>query len=185
MTRSNAGDGRVWAFGYGSLMWDGWEARLSCLDKLVATLPGYRRAFNKLSQRNWGTKAAPCPTLNLLPDPTATCRGMAFAFPAASKDGLLAYLGEREGKNFALQPLPIHIASGETVEAFVPLYTGKNLCGELSFDERVRMILSAQGTDGTGINYVFGIASKLEEMGIVDPAVKELQAALTAWAARV
>lgn len=180
MTKSTARDGRVWAFGYGSLMWDAWEARLGCLDKLVATLPGYRRAFNKLSQRNWGTKAAPCPTLNLQADPTATCRGMAFAFPAASKDELLAYLGEREGKNFALQPLPIHLASSETVEAFVPLYTGKNLCGELSFDERVRMIRSAQGTDGTGINYVFGTASKLEELGIVDPAVKELQAALTA-----
>lgn len=90
MTKCTVGDRRVWAFGYGSLMWDGWEARLSCLDKLVATLPGYRRAFNKLSQRNWGTKAAPCPTLNLQADPTATCRGMAFAFPAASKDELLA-----------------------------------------------------------------------------------------------
>lgn len=179
-TEGAAGKGRAWAFGYGSLMWDGWESRLGCLDRLVATLPGYRRAFNKLSRINWGTKAAPCPTLNLQADPTATCQGMAFAFPAASKEELLAYLGEREGKNFALQPLPIRLGSGATVEAFVPLYTGKNLCGELSLIERVRMIRSAQGRDGTGINYVLGIAAKLDQLGIVDPAVRELQAAVKA-----
>jgi cation transport regulator ChaC len=55
----------MWIFGYGSLMWDGWESEFACQERAMATLSGYRRAFNKLSVANWGTKDAPCPTLKL------------------------------------------------------------------------------------------------------------------------
>ena len=175
---TTAAEKRVWVFGYGSLIWDGWEVERGCVGREVATLPGYRRSFNKLSQRNWGTKRAPCPTLNLQADRSASCQGMAFAFPTARRNELLAYLNEREGRNFALHPLFISLHGGAGVEAFVPLYTGKNLCGDMSLDERVRMIRSARGTDGAGIDYVLGLAEKLDELGIVDPAVRELQATL-------
>ena len=65
----------MWIFGYGSLMWDGWESEFVCQERATATLPGYRRAFNKLSVANWGTKEAPCPTLNLHEDRDASCQG--------------------------------------------------------------------------------------------------------------
>ena len=39
----------MWIFGYGSLMFDGWEAACGCVDRKCAELPGYRRAFNKKS----------------------------------------------------------------------------------------------------------------------------------------
>ena len=180
MTQTMTAEERVWVFGYGSLIWDGWEGERGCVEREVATLRGYCRSFNKLSQRNWGTQRAPCPTLNLQADPSASCQGMAFAFPPARKNELLAYLNEREGRNFALRPLLIRLHSGADVEAFVALYTGKNLCGDISFDERVRMIRSAHGTEGAGIDYVLGLAEKLDRIGIVDPAVRELQAALSA-----
>ena len=38
----------MWIFGYGSLMWDGWESEFVCQERAMATLSGYRRAFNKL-----------------------------------------------------------------------------------------------------------------------------------------
>lgn len=39
----------MWVFGYGSLMWDGWEQEFGCLRRCVAVLKGYRRTFNKAS----------------------------------------------------------------------------------------------------------------------------------------
>jgi cation transport protein ChaC len=42
----------MWVFGYGSLIWDGWENSYGCLRKCVAVLNGYRRTFNKASTKN-------------------------------------------------------------------------------------------------------------------------------------
>lgn len=46
----------MWVFGYGSLIWGGWENSFDCRQRVSAELPGFRRAFNKPSVRNWGGK---------------------------------------------------------------------------------------------------------------------------------
>ena len=51
----------MWIFGYGSLMWDGWEATFDCKRKERAVLKGYARSFTKASVKNWGSKTAPGP----------------------------------------------------------------------------------------------------------------------------
>ena len=73
MPESSTTPVNFWVFGYGSLMWDPWEEPFACVKRSVATLPGYRRCFNKLSEKNWGTRNNPCPTLNLHEDPSASC----------------------------------------------------------------------------------------------------------------
>lgn len=168
----------MWIFGYGSLMWDGWESEFVCQERAMATLSGYRRAFNKLSVANWGTKEAPCPTLNLQADREASCQGMAFAFAAVDKDAVLASLQKREGKSFVLTPLSVRLDDGMQVEAYAPLYNGRNLRSDLELDDRVRMVLTARGTSGSGIDYVKGIAESLDALGIDDPAVHSLRDAL-------
>jgi cation transport protein ChaC len=42
----------TWIFGYGSLMWDGWEEKFGCEERQVAELPGHVRTFNKASVKN-------------------------------------------------------------------------------------------------------------------------------------
>jgi cation transport protein ChaC len=167
----------LWVFGYGSLMWDDWEKPFGCRNRTVATLPGYRRSFSKLSVANWGTKAAPCPTLNLQADASASCKGMAFAFPASNSATVLAYLGKREG-GFEIKPLRVRIDDGTEIQAFVPLYFGKNLRTDLSVEQQVSMIRAARGTSGPGAAYVQGIAAQLKALGIDDPAVRDLWSAL-------
>ena len=93
----------MWVFGYGSLMWDGWEAEFGCTRREQATLAGFRRDFNKSSVRNWGSEDTLCPTLGLDPDDGAECAGLAFEFPDSMCDRLCKWLLDREGSSFSLE----------------------------------------------------------------------------------
>ncbi|MFZ5493351.1 MAG: gamma-glutamylcyclotransferase [Pseudomonadota bacterium] len=164
----------MWVFGYGSLMWDNWETNHGCIRRVVADLPGYRRRFNKASVRNWGTKAAPCPTLNLSQFDTGVCRGIAFQFPDAQKMKVLSYLEEREGKAFPLHEVVVWLEGQSEVSALVPLYNGTNVIEGNTPEELAAMVLAASGTCGTCLFYVNGIADKLSALGMNDRAVSDL-----------
>src|ERR1700730_4305517 len=97
----------MWVFGYGSLMWDGWEAAYNCVRREPAELAGYCRTFNKASTRNWGTKACPGATLNLTKAEGKVCCGIAFRFPEKSRDVVVTELRKREGSAFDLRELSI------------------------------------------------------------------------------
>ena len=171
-------DLNMWVFGYGSLMGDGWEAGHDCIRRTRAELRGYQRAFNKASVRNWGTKAQPCPTLNIVESKSATCRGIAFEFPEPKAQEIRDYLIEREGKAFALRLLPIFLDDGGAAVAIVPVYEGKNIIAARDHQVLEQMICGARGTDGSGIEYVQRVASELERAGIDDPVVAELAATI-------
>jgi cation transport protein ChaC len=164
----------MWVFAYGSLMWDGWESDRGCMRRALADLQGYQRIFNKASVRNWGTNADPCPTLNLERVASGKCRGAAFEFPNDRADEIRAYLEKREGKGFELHTLTLSFDDGSRVEAFVPIYDGKNVLAIRGVSELVRMIVSANGTNGSGIDYVRGVTLELARAGIDDPVVTEL-----------
>jgi glutathione-specific gamma-glutamylcyclotransferase len=168
----------MWVFGYGSLMWDGWEATRRCVRRTRADLSGYRRVFNKASVRNWGTKEFPGPTLNLIESDSAHCQGMAFEFHDECEHKIATYLAKREGRGFSLRPLPVHLEAEGEIAALVPVYEGNNLIHADSVEQIADMVLRASGKDGKCINYVKGIAEKLHHLGVDDPAVNELWQAL-------
>ena len=76
----------MWVFGYGSLMWDGWETKHGCTRKERASLPGYERDFNKASIENWGSREHPGPTLGLRADAAGKCEGLAFQVPDGKRE---------------------------------------------------------------------------------------------------
>jgi cation transport protein ChaC len=167
----------VWVFGYGSLMWDGWEVDRGCLARVPAELRGFARAFNKLSIRNWGTRRDPGPTLNLVAS-NASCRGIAFEFAEACRADIVTYLAGREGKNFNLSEHLIVLAGGSTATALVPLYRGPNVMPTTGISEIVAMALRARGVSGSCADYIKAVADHLRKLGIDDPAVTDLSAAL-------
>jgi glutathione-specific gamma-glutamylcyclotransferase len=167
----------MWIFGYGSLMWDGWEKDRGCLRRTTAELRGYARIFNKLSVYNWGTKADPGPTLNLVAS-AASCRGIAFEFGEASRADIVAYLAKREGDGFALKELPVTLDGDEVVTALMPLYQGRNVLKPTGASEIAAMALKAKGKSGSCADYIEGVAEHLRKMGIDDPAVADLREAL-------
>lgn len=162
----------MWIFGYGSLMWGGWEAEFACEQRATARLHGYRRIFNKASVKNWGTPECPCPTLNLVADPLASCVGMAFQFPERRVADVKSYLAKREGRYFPLVERKITVDDMQ-VMASTSLYNGTALdTGAAS--EMLAAIQRTGGTSGLCRDYVAQVYTELGRLGIDDPTVTEL-----------
>ncbi len=161
----------MWVFGYGSLMWDGWETQRSCTRRVLADLLGYCRVFNKASVKNWGTKDTPCPTLNLSKVDSGVCRGVAFEFADNHKEELLSYLTAREGS--APREMSIRLEGNTEVSALVPFYEGKNLIVGKPIAGIASLVTAAEGCHDTCLAYVKGIVEKLTELRIDDSVVTE------------
>lgn len=161
----------MWVFGYGSLVWDGWEHSHGCIRRKVASLRGYRRSFNKASTVNWGTKQHPGPTLNILPSDRGRCRGIAFEFPDDRAKAVMDYLKTREGPGFELEIATLRLSICSRVKAFVPIYRGKNVFARSTVEELAEMALFASGKDGSCVDYVFNLERGLAESGIRDSVV--------------
>jgi glutathione-specific gamma-glutamylcyclotransferase len=165
----------MWVFGYGSLMWDGWERTFGGLRVDRAVLVGYRRSFNKKSVENWGTSAAPAPTLGLEPDRNANCIGTAFEFLDDQRTGIEDELRDREGKSFELPELPVRLPDGREVHAVTPVNdrSKRTYIGRIPIAQRASMAKSATGTCGTCLDYVRNIHNKLQSLGIADTDVEQ------------
>jgi glutathione-specific gamma-glutamylcyclotransferase len=159
----------MWIFGYGSLMWDGWQTKHACNRSMLANLHGYSRAFNKASVRNWGTKNKPGPTLNLQRAEHQSCRGIAFEFVDHQRRALTDLPTEREG--CTPLDLTIRLDNGAEVVASVNVYAGRNIIKSRTIDDIASMIVKARGEKGSCVSYVKSIAEELHEMGIEDPIV--------------
>ncbi len=170
----------MWVFGYGSLMWDGWEQAFDGEKVEGAVLEGYRRAFNKKSIANWGTEARPCPTLGLEAEAGATCTGAAFRFSAERAGAVWAYLREREGPSFALEVHDVRLPDGTIVAAYVAVNdpSAASYIGDKSPEAIAAMIGDAHGERGACFEYLENIRAKLQALSIEDPAVEALWAAV-------
>jgi cation transport protein ChaC len=164
----------MWIFGYGSLMFDGWEAACGCTDRKWADLPGYRRSFNKKSVESRGTREAPGLTLNLVRAAGDVCRGIAFAFEDDdSAPEILLDLQKRE----ACKPraLAVHLEDGRTVTAQVSIYEGRNLIADsMPLADKAAMVAKAAGIRGSNFDYVRDTYEGLNGVGVDDPAVTTL-----------
>lgn len=165
----------MWVFGYGSLMWDGWEQAVGGQRLDGAVLPDYRRSFNKKSTRNWGTPAAPGPTLGLERSEGRSCIGTAFAFSDDQRLAIEDLLRQREGPSFALSELPVRLPGGREVQAITPVNNRRRrtYIGNAQVAERAAMARTARGENGDCSGYVRRIRDKLRELQIADPDVEE------------
>ena len=168
----------MWVFGYGSLMWDGWEESFNGTRVEGAVLEGYRRAFNKKSVENWGTRDCPCPTLGLEEAPAATCTGVAFRFAEAKRDAVWSYLRNREGPSFDLETAPVHLPDAPTVSALVAINnpSAASYIGDRARPAIAAMVEGAEGQSGDCIEYLKNTRAKLRALLIDDEAVEQLWA---------
>jgi glutathione-specific gamma-glutamylcyclotransferase len=168
----------MWIFGYGSLMFDGWEAACGCIDRKWADLPGYRRSFNKKSVESRGTREVPGLTLNLGRAAGHVCRGIAFAFEDDDRyRKILMDLQKREACNPLA--LAVQLEDGQVVTAQVFIYEGRNLIDDsMPLADKAEMVAKAAGMRGSDFEYVRDTYEGLKSVGVNDPAVTALWGAV-------
>jgi len=156
-------------------MWDGWERPFGGTRVDGAVLVGYRRSFNKKSVENWGTSAAPGPTLGLEPAHDADCTGTAFEFPEEQRAAVGTLLRGREGASFTLDDLPVRLPEGREIRAVTPVNdrTNSTYVGNIPIAQRADIAKTARGTSGACADYVRSIHEKLTSLGIEDADVEE------------
>ncbi|MFC3695354.1 gamma-glutamylcyclotransferase [Chenggangzhangella methanolivorans] len=168
----------LWVFAYGSLMWrPGFEAA----ERSCATVDGYHRALCIESHRHRGTPERPGLVLGL--DEGGSCCGVAFRVEAARVADTLAYLRERElvTRVYLETMLPAKLQDGRTVEAvaYVVDRDHPQYVGLLSPEETLERVAGSVGLAGPNPDYVVNTARELDRLGVGDPTLSWLAAALT------
>ena len=162
-----------WVFGYGSLMWNPGFAHI---DRKAAGLEGYHRAFCIYSHHYRGTPERPGLVLGL--DAGGRCDGVAFRIEAAARDGVIAYLNERELTGYAYRPavvdLTLEDGSPVTAYTFVTDPGHPQYAGDLGPERSAEMIMSAAGNSGLNRDYLMNTLDQLEAHGFREPALHDL-----------
>ncbi len=166
------GQGDIWVFGYGSLIWrpefDHAEAR-------GAVLRGYHRSLCLWSRINRGTPEQPGLVLGL--DRGGSCKGMAYRLRADEIPEIFPRLWEREMPSGAYVPrwLSCYTPHGPVQAlAFVMDRNSPGYAGRLPTPEVLRIVRQGVGRYGNCVEYVAETAKALREHGIVDHRLEAL-----------
>jgi glutathione-specific gamma-glutamylcyclotransferase len=167
------GSDGVWVFAYGSLMWN---PTIHFLERRPATVEGWHRAFCLGVQAGRGSPENPGLMLGL--QPGGTCDGEAFLIAEPVMEHELSLLWRREmiadgyiPSWVRLEHEGVHFADAI---AFTINPQGPNYCGNLSEDEVVRRLATAEGGLGTAAEYLFRTRDGLRLLDMADPVVERL-----------
>jgi cation transport protein ChaC len=167
----------LWVFGYGSLMW---RPGFPFAERRPARLHGYHRSLCVLSHVHRGTPEKPGLVLGL--DRGGRCHGVAFRVLAQEADATIAYLREREQVTsvYVERRLPVRLDDGREVQALAYAVDRRHrqYAGRLPPEELLRYVSQGQGISGANPDYVRSTYEHLLEMGVRDPILAELVAAL-------
>lgn len=169
--------GRLWVFGYGSLMW---RPGFPHDEVVPATLQGAHRALCVYSVVHRGTRRRPGLVLGL--NAGGRCQGLAFRVEAGFERQTRAYLKAREQVTRvyreAIRPVELTDGSGRQVRAlcflvdrFHPQYAGA-----LPIHHQVPLVREGRGRSGHNLEYLFNTLRHLDEIGIEDKPLKRLGA---------
>ena len=172
--------GDFWVFGYGSLMWmPGFEY----LERRIARLDDFKRAFSLASWHYRGTPERPGLVLGLDWAPGASCIGVALRICPSQDRHVRDYLAKRELVSYAyfetLYPVTLLCdgpAWGEQREAlcYIVDRTHPQYAGGLTLEQQAERILAAAGSSGPNVEYLEKTLAKLDELGISDPELARL-----------
>lgn len=171
------GSDDLWVFGYGSLMW---RPGFPFVERRHAHVFGYRRALCVLSHVHRGTPDNPGLVLGL--DRGGRCHGVAFRVAKEEAQSTVHYLREREQVTsvYLERHLPAKLDDGRAVTALGYIADRKHeqYAGNLSFEEVLALVRQGQGISGANPDYVRSTHEHLLGMGVTDPLMQRIVAAL-------
>jgi cation transport protein ChaC len=169
----------LWIYSYGSLMWD---PGFHFAEVRLADVEGYQRRFTLKINLGRGSQDHPALMLSLEPQ-QGRCHGLAFRIAASSVHAETAILWRREMLRGGYAPAVVPMTTPQgPIEAlaFVSNPSHPSYVGELPFAETAAMIASGKGILGTNREYLVQLATQLDALGIDDPYVAQLHAAIGA-----
>jgi glutathione-specific gamma-glutamylcyclotransferase len=174
-------DGRLWVFGYGSLMW---RPGFAYARRCKAMLRGWRRSLCVFSHVYRGSPERPGLVLGL--DRGGACAGEAFEVDAALRETTIRYLREREQATavYLERIAPITLESGERVSAltYVADRLHRQYAGRLDREAMLTYVRAGKGESGDNAEYVLETYDHLRALGVRDRDLEWLSARLRARA---
>jgi cation transport protein ChaC len=176
----------LWIFAYGSLMWD---PAFHFAELRIGHTPAHERRFCLLD--TFGARGQPdAPGLQAALVPSAAsgrgCTGLVFRIAAAIAGRESDIVWRREGITDTYDPrfLPVTTDQGQVEAlAFVANPQGKGIALGLPHAQQVQFLATGRGRFGTSRAYLENLASQLAALGIDDPEVTALLAAVHAYPA--
>lgn len=171
--KARPGDGPVWIFGYGSLMWN----PLLNVDRLeTARLEGWHRSF--CLRITSGRGSAEVPGRMLAVEQGGSTQALALRLASSTQLDDLALLWTREMVLGSYVPmwLPVRLDSGDTVWAITFVVdTGRpQYEQDSSVPAIAHAMAQASGPFGSNADYVFNLERSLRQYGMADPYVSAL-----------
>ena len=170
----------LWVFAYGSLIWN---PEFEAVEHRRAVASGWHRSFCLQLTRWRGTRDLPALMLAL--DRGGTCVGIAYRLPSRDKHGQIARLLEREidANPPTNVPRRIDVSTAEgrlKALAFVASRSGAAYAGKKPLSDVARVLSRAAGHWGSAAQYAFNTIRKLEEHGIRDRNLWQIQKLMAA-----
>ena len=170
------GDGPLWVFAYGSLIWNpGFEVA----ERRLATLRDFRRSFCMSSIHHRGTEEHPGLVLALDFEEGASCRGVALRAPRGAEAAVLAYLREREliSSAYVERAVTVKTERGRVrAVAFVMAREHPQYAGGLPLEAQADVIARAVGGRGPNDEYLHLTVAALDALAIADDELTRLAA---------
>lgn len=162
------GDGNVWLFAYGSLIY---KVDFPFIERRNARVFGWARRFWQGSHDHRGTETAPGRVVTLIRSPGSICLGVAFL---VSHD-VFEHLDHREKNGYLRVGTDITLDDDAKVAGKVYLATEHNpaFLGVLPEREIARQIAKARGPSGPNSDYLLRLAEALRELGVVGDLARQ------------
>ena len=166
----------VWIFAYGSLIW---KPACDFVEMRTGLVRGWHRAFC-LGWNNRFRGSDRNPGLMLALDRGGGCNGVLYRLPPGGEDKAMHQLLERE-MGWLPSPFPprwVNVQSGDRVIRAITFCIDRNsgrYVSGLSIEAIADMLATAVGTRGSMAEYLFATVRHLEDMGIHDPHLWQLQ----------
>ena len=173
----------VWVFAYGSLIW---RPCFAHVERLTATLAGYRRRFSVWTLIARGTPAAPGLAL-ALEEGDGVCHGVAYRLAPSYVLAGLEALWAREMLTSIYRPRWLTVAVDDRAVpaiSFVVDTADAQYAGALPRAEQAAIIAAAHGKLGSCRDYLANTVAELAALGIDEPGLTGLLREVDAIAAR-
>lgn len=175
------GEGDVWVFAYGSLMWN----PISEFDERAAgTLDGWHRSFCIHLIAGRATPAQPGRMLAL--ESGGQTQGVVLRIAQSKMQEELRILWIREMVTGAYLPrwLPVTLRNGEVVQALVFVANPRHVQyrGEVRAEVIAPLVARAAGAIGSNAEYVYKLLGALTDCGMSDPYIDSLSQVIARYA---